>query len=510
MMKRLFNRIIVLLILAWPLSAKPALAAGGVVGNGTPASCTEAAFDTVFFNTQNTGGGVITFNCGASPHIIVLSAYKLVSANTEIQGNNLITLSGGNNTSIFQVSFGQQFKLTNTTVTRAYGNFGAIENFGTTRIEGSRVISNTSTGSGGAVLNHGDLVIVNSFIGNNESKDAGGGIYSDGGSMRVTNSQFNSNMAVNEGGGLLVRDDSIAIVDASQFNFNKTTGVFAEGGAIGSRSTLTITSSNFLQNNSSRGGAISVIAGTTSISRSFFAGNWGAYGGGIRQSSGLLNVTDSSFAGNGYSPTGYKVTTGGGAFSWGNGTANLTNVTLSGNWASYGGGFDHDNGTTNLVNVTMSGNSAVGGGAFDTGGGVVSLMNATIVNNSAQFFAGGVSNRPGSTVTLKNTLLSNPGSKNCNAGVPSATFSFSSDNTCNFGVNRDSVKLAFGLLANNGGGMLTQMPLPGNPGIDAGSGCPSKDQRGVARPKGLACDAGAVEVEPGAVTTWQNLPLVLR
>ena len=72
------------------------------------------------------------------------------------------------------------------------------------------------------------------------------------------------------------------------------------------------------------------------------------------------------------------------------------------------------------------------------------------------------------------------------------------------------MKLAFGLLANNGGGMLTHMPLPGNPGIDAGSGCPSFDQRGVIRRQGLACDAGAVEYAPGAVTPWQYAPVVLR
>jgi hypothetical protein len=499
------------LLLAWPLHAKPALAAGGVVGNGTPASCTETAFDTVFFNAQTTGGGVITFNCGASPYAIVLSAYKPVNANTEIHGNNLITLSGGNNTTLFQVSFGKQFKLTNITLTRAYGYLGAIENFGTTRIEGSRLVSNTATGSGGAVVNHGDLVVLNSTIAYNESKDAGGGIYSDGGTVIVRNSQFTGNYTVNEGGGILVRDGSVANIDASQFTQNKATYVFAEGGAIGSRSTFTVTNSIFAQNNSSRGGAVSVIGGTASVSRTLFNGNWGAYGGAIRQSSGLLNVTDSTFAGNGVAPNGAKVTTGGGALSWGDGSANLTNVTMSNNWASYGGGFDHENGTTNLVNVTFSGNGSVSGSAFDTGGGTINLLNATILNNSMMFAAGGIlSNRPGAVVNVKNVLLSNPGYKNCYAAIPSATFSFSSDNTCGFGTNRDNVKLPFGPLSNNGGGMLTHMPLPGNPGIDAGSSCPSTDQRGVTRAKGLACDAGAVEYEPGGVTPWQNVPLVLR
>ena len=38
---------------------------------------------------------------------------------------------------------------------------------------------------------------------------------------------------------------------------------------------------------------------------------------------------------------------------------------------------------------------------------------------------------------------------------------------------------------------------PGSPAIDAGSGCPAVDQRGVGRPAGPACDIGAYEA-PGA------------
>ena len=54
-----------------------------------------------------------------------------------------------------------------------------------------------------------------------------------------------------------------------------------------------------------------------------------------------------------------------------------------------------------------------------------------------------------------------------------------------------------GPLADNGGPTETHDLLPGSPAIDAGSpGCPppDTDQRGVARPQGVACDIGAVEV----------------
>jgi hypothetical protein len=54
-----------------------------------------------------------------------------------------------------------------------------------------------------------------------------------------------------------------------------------------------------------------------------------------------------------------------------------------------------------------------------------------------------------------------------------------------------------GPLADNGGPTQTHALLPSSPAIDAGdnNGCPPTDQRGVARPSGLACDIGAYEVE---------------
>ena len=48
-------------------------------------------------------------------------------------------------------------------------------------------------------------------------------------------------------------------------------------------------------------------------------------------------------------------------------------------------------------------------------------------------------------------------------------------------------------LADNGGFSQTLALNAGSPAIDAGSGCPAADQRGVARPIGPACDIGAHE-----------------
>jgi hypothetical protein len=74
--------------------AGPALA-DATVGDGTPGSCTRAALQTAI-----NGGGLVTFNCGASPHTIVLDQTlnldmqsASASLTVTIDGGNLITLS---------------------------------------------------------------------------------------------------------------------------------------------------------------------------------------------------------------------------------------------------------------------------------------------------------------------------------------------------------------------------------------------------------------------------------
>jgi len=84
-----------------PALAQPASVASPttVVGTGTPASCTSAAFVAAVAK-----GGIITFNCGPNPVTIAMTAtaniYNQVSGvNNEkvvIDGGGLITLDGGN------------------------------------------------------------------------------------------------------------------------------------------------------------------------------------------------------------------------------------------------------------------------------------------------------------------------------------------------------------------------------------------------------------------------------
>ena len=60
-------------------------------------------------------------------------------------------------------------------------------------------------------------------------------------------------------------------------------------------------------------------------------------------------------------------------------------------------------------------------------------------------------------------------------------------------------------LQDNAGPVPTRAPTPGGPAIDALSAdCPATDARGLARPFGAACDAGAYELAAPGATTGGN------
>jgi hypothetical protein len=54
---------------------RPLYAADSVVGTGTPASCTEAAFDAALSTVQG-GSGTITFNCGGAATLLFTSGKR--------------------------------------------------------------------------------------------------------------------------------------------------------------------------------------------------------------------------------------------------------------------------------------------------------------------------------------------------------------------------------------------------------------------------------------------------
>ncbi len=372
-------------------ASRPASAAG-VVGNGTPGSCSEAALDTAL-----SGGGLVTFNCDAGDLPIVLTNEKMINADTRIEGGG-VTLSTDGNNRHFTVNNGFTLELEG--ITLRDGNVGG--------------------NSGGAIVNYGTLLISNSTLTSNVAGNLGGAIVNDGGTLEIAGSTLAENNG-GLGGGIYI----------------------AEG-------IVTITSSTLNDND---------------------AGN---AGGGIYASTGTLELTSS---------------------------------TLSGNSALNGGGVFVLVATVTLTNSTLSGNSVgARGGGFQNAIGSMTVSNTTITNNISTSDVAGAYQSDGS-LTFQNTIIANNGFLSCfNVSVPTSLGGnlTDDDTSCTTAFNQPTDLYVddalLGPLADNGGPTLTHLPQTGSPVIDNGlnGGCPAEDQRGVSRPRGSACDIGAVEVSGGA------------
>ena len=211
-----------------------------VIGNGTPGSCTSAAFVAAVAQ-----GGVITFNCGPDAHTIVLQqTAKLFNdkPNVVIDGGNKITLSGGGARRILYMNTCDEAQhwTTDHCDTQDYPRL-TVQNIGLVR-------GNSTGQSYGLSEVYG-----------------GGAIFVRGGRLKVYNTRFTRNQCETTGpdlGGGAIR---------------------AFGGAPGA--SIYITRSTFggepgYGNTCSNGGAISGLATNYSIYNSLFRNNtavgWGA------------------------------------------------------------------------------------------------------------------------------------------------------------------------------------------------------------------------------------------
>lgn len=465
------------------VSGHPAQA-GGVVGNGTPASCNEATFSQALV-----GGGVVTFNCGINP-VTIRVTEKVITTNTTIDGaGNLITLSGG----------------------------------GTNRV--------LRTGDNGVSLTLRNLTIADGF-----TTGEGGGVFSGfRGVLTVNNCIFNNNVSTqggqfDGGGAIYTKSESTLNISNSRFTNNRA----SNGGAINNLlSNLRVTNSVFVGNRSTRpspsggGGAIYVDGGLNSqgrivIRRTRMSNNVSANEGGglfVQLYGNDRLIFDQNIIARNTS-SGTQGGSGGGIFILGSGagtTANIQTSTFSSNTASgLGGGIWLGNGlNATLTNNTIANNQAVnpnvnggqGGGVAVVNNARVTINNTTIANNFASSFNGGMIGD--AAVTIRNTIIANNRAgnpfgirNNCSALMtnggnniefPQRTAD-ANDSSCAQGTI--VVNPLFGAFVNNGGTTRTIALQPGSPAVNGGNNatCAATDQRGVARPRGGVCDVGAFEL----------------
>ena len=329
----------------------------------------------------------------------------------------------------------------------------------------SSSVSANKTGAGGSGTNgfsgSGTMTGAGQPGGSGGFGGSGGGIFNDSGAtLTITNSVLAGN-ATGAGGNAGSGSDSLIGPGAGgNAGFPQSAGF---GAAIFNLGTLTVSGSTLSGNATGAGG------------------NGGTGGTG----SGAPNGQPSASAGGGFggalfNETSLAVTT------------TLTNDTIAGNSTGAGGTGGASNGA--------GGN---GGGIDQFVGGPVVLTFDTVANNQAAGNAGGLLAGAGAIFEANSIVASNAGAPgaNCNGSVADHGGNVVFGQTSCPGTVGDP---RLGPLASNGGPTQTMALGPGSTAVSAvpiNTCAPAVDQRGVARPQGPACDAGAYELAPPAFSS---------
>jgi hypothetical protein len=444
-----------------------------VVGSGTAASCTEAALDAAVAK-----GGIITFNCGTAPATITVTKEVPITMGTTIDGNNLVTLSGGGTTRIMHIM--SAWNVTTPLLT--------VQNLTFSDGYTTDVMNTSKTDEGGAAIyeDGGALVVIHCTFTNNHCAQsgedvAGGAIVGLGSStLVVEDSVFTGNSGSN-GGAVGSQDENVTIVN-STFTNNKANGTGGnpgnggDGGAMsfdGDHINWTMCGDTFSNNTAyQQGGAI------------FRVG----YG-----SDDLVNIDRCTFDGNSTNMTNGIA---GGVYLE-DVTITMSATTISHNSANYGAGFwVGETAIANLTNVTIADNTAnMGGGVWFANPMSGTFLNVTIADNVCT----GLFDGP--NITLQNCLIAgNTVGSMCGEGEADcdhthtgagANMQTSASPSCTSSVIVKDPML--GPLQNNGGPTDTMAPGADSPAIGLGTGCPAQDQRG--QPRKSPCTLGAYEVE---------------
>jgi uncharacterized repeat protein (TIGR01451 family)/CSLREA domain-containing protein len=415
---------------------------------------------------------------------------------------------------------------------------GAIDNQGTVSISGS-VLNDNSTWDYGGVIYAGSTAvstsITNSTVSGNSADDPGGALYVDAGSVTLSGDTLTNNLSGDDGGGGALYDDEGGAnagnpVSITGSTLDDNTGQ-GGGGALYLNQTgaTTISDSTFDgdQGGDSEGGAVAATVTNVSISGSTFDNDSGSEGGALylvgTSPTAVQSITGSTFA----DDAAFNSSSGiGGAVADEEGNLNLAGSTFTGNSATANGGalfYGSDDGLA-LTNDTFNGNQSYEGGAVYMAGtastGTVAFLNDTIARNDA--YEGGGIAFPENVNSIKNTIVADNSASSGSSGGGDCYDSSATDNahSADVGGNIDSdgscfsdsvtgdqtgVNPELGPLASNGGPTETDALVPNSPAIGkAIAGCPSTDQRGVARPS--ACDVGAFQTAASALAITVSAP----
>lgn len=296
---------------------------------------------------------------------------------------------------------------------------------------------------GGGISIHGEPTLTRVTMSGNTAQ-GGGGMEMTWSAPVLTDLVFTGNTASLYGGGLHT-SYAAPIIDGAVFNEN-----FANngGGAMYIDNSDTQFSGMTIENNATDGP-----------------------GGAIYNNYSILTLRDSLLANN-------SALRGGGMYSFEN-AAELTNVTVTGNTASQEGGglylesASYENAQV-MKHVTIANNTSTnGGGLYVQGNKPPEIRNSIVwgnlgLNNTLQIVG---------SVSAQSSVIE--------GGLPGGVY-----------IRSDDPYL--GPLSDVGGKVRVRPLLPGSSAIDFSTAgyCPDTDSRGVSRPQGAGCDAGAYESRP--------------
>ncbi len=376
-------------------------------------------------------------------------------------------IDGGGTAAMFTVLPGMRLRVV--ALTMRNGDSGArpvVENRGDLLFDR---IGYTGNGGGrydGSIVSYGYLAIRDSvFEGNRgdliETLSGGvfldrvvmrgnaGTVYSDGGAVSILRSEISNNR-----GGVW---GCISVVD-SVIRDNAGMGIACPGGGV-------------------------VVIG------SVISGNAGA---GIN-SDGSVRVVDSTISGNGWLPSppaalpsGLGAVGNGGIIAIGKVTVQRS--TIEGN-IGYGINVEI---AADLENTTVVGNDV---GIYV--GEELSRVDSSTITGNAEI---GLWVDDEARLVVRNSIVAG-NAADCSGVVELGGFNIVGSDGCDSSpteTDRVGVDPLLGPLQDNGGPTQTMAPLDGSPALDGGAEgeagvCPALDQRGVLRPQGSGCDAGAVE-----------------
>ena len=491
---------VVFALVALAFGPRPAHAGNAVVGNGTPASCTEAALQAAL-GAATTGGGTVTFDCGqsaATPVTILLSQRLALPNGVIIDGGDkeAIILSAGDDPSAgaangigtFAIAAGATADMRNLKLLAAGDS--AIINHGGLTLDGVEVQGARAQQCAG-IASDGQLTLLGaSMVTTNAAETLGGGVCVLGGSARFEGADIRFNSAA-QGGGLYVAPGGVVESVNSYITSNTTTGAGA-GIYVSPTARVTLYADALVSNVAAPaaagglGGGI-YNAGEATLLAVVITQNEAHEGGGFYNTGALL-IQRSDVDDNRAAATGGA----GGGFYHG-GQLVYAASSLVNNRAEQGAGF-YSNGTLTVTNATIASNSGASSGNL-VAGGSAAIRYSTLSSNS-----GGSLAATGGSVDVLGSIVD--GCASAGGAINSLGHNLDSGVTCGFAQASDLTNADPMLkpLAQTEPDRYTwyHLPAAGSPAIDGGDAscleANGEDQHGLARPAGAACDIGAIEV----------------